>query len=50
MIALTQEEKAFLLEILDQVSIRGIEAKLMIVSIMGKLAEEAKVPASDLED
>lgn len=37
---LTKEEKAFLLEILDQVNVRGMANKTMVVVIMGKLSEE----------
>ena len=37
---LTKEEKAFLMEILDQIAVRGVEAKTMVLVIMGKLAEE----------
>ena len=41
---LTKEEKAFLLEILDQVGVRGLAAKTMVVIIMGKLADGTNVP------
>ena len=36
----TKEEKAFLLQLLDQVSVRGVAAKTMVIVIMGKLAEK----------
>lgn len=34
---LTQEEKAFLLQVLDQVTVSGVAAKAMVVNIMVKL-------------
>ena len=37
---LTKEEKVFLLQLLDQIAVRGVAAKTMIIVIMGKLAEE----------
>ena len=37
---LTKEEKKFLFELLDNITIRGIEAKAMVIVIMGKLSEE----------
>ena len=39
----TKEEKVFLLEILDQISVRGVVAKTMVVIIMGKLSDSTKV-------
>jgi len=39
---LTQEEKAFLFELLDQITVRGIEAKAKVLVIMEKLASEAE--------
>ena len=46
---LTKEEKAFLLQLLDQVNVTGIAAKTMVVVIMGKLANEkdSSNPAPD---
>jgi len=48
---LTKNEKNFLLEILDQVSVRGIVNKTMVVVIMEKLSHEKDTdidtPASD---
>ena len=41
---LTKEEKTFLYNLLDQVSIRGVTAKAMVLVIMGKLADEDAVP------
>ena len=41
---LTKEEKAFLLEILDQTNVRGLAGKTMVVIIMGKLADGTNVP------
>ncbi len=37
---LTKEEKAFLLQVLDQVTVSGVQAKAMVVNIMVKLAIE----------
>ena len=34
----TQEEINFMLQVLDQVQLRGIDAKKLIISIMEKLA------------
>ena len=40
MINLTQEEINFMLQVLDQVQLRGIDAKRMVLDIMEKLAAE----------
>lgn len=46
---LTKEEQAFLLQILDQVSVRGVAAKTMVIVIMEKLSEEVPdIPAADI--
>jgi len=36
----TQEEIKFMLQVLDQVQLRGIDAKRMVLDIMEKLAAE----------
>ena len=36
----TQEEISFMLQVLDQVQLRGIDAKRLILDIMEKLAAE----------
>ena len=36
----TQEEINFMLQVLDQVQLRGIDAKRMVLDIMEKLAAE----------
>jgi len=41
---LTKEEKAFLLQLLDQVNVSGVVAKTMVVVIMGKLADSTNIP------
>lgn len=46
----TKDEKNFLLEILDQVSVRGIEAKTMVVVIMGKLADSSNIPSESAQE
>jgi len=48
---LTKEEKAFLLEILDQTNVRGLAGKTMVVIIMGKLANEkdTDIPAPNTD-
>ena len=40
---LTKEEKAFLLQLLDQVNVSGVAAKTMVVVIMGKLSASTEV-------
>ena len=46
---LTKEERAFLLQLLDQVNVSGVANKTMVVVIMGKLANEKDIdiPAAD---
>ena len=39
---LTEQEAGTLLQILDQVSVRGIEQKLVIVGLMSKIVEIAQ--------
>jgi len=48
---LTKDEKNFLLELLDQVSVRGIVAKTTVIVIMEKLANEkdTDIPAPDTD-
>ena len=50
-VMLTKEEKAFLLEILDQSNVRGLAGKTMVVIIMGKLAneEDTDIPTPDAD-
>lgn len=38
-IELTQQEVAFLLQILDQVTVRGVEAKAAVLQVMIKLGK-----------
>ena len=48
---LTKEEKAFLFELLDQITVRGIEAKAKVLVLMGKLADEedTDIPTPDAD-
>ena len=47
---LTKEEKAFLYDMLDQITVRGIEAKAKVLVLMGKLSEEdADIPVPDAD-
>lgn len=41
---LTQAELTFLLKLLDQVNVAGLENKAAVVSIMTKIAAEIKTP------
>ena len=40
---LTKEEKMFLFELLDQIAVRGIEAKTKVIVLMGKLSASTEV-------
>ena len=42
MLSLTPDETAFLYQILDQVSVRGVQAKATVVAIMAKIEEASK--------
>jgi len=45
----TKEEIAFLLNVLDQIPVKGIEGKMLVIQIMGKLIpflEENNEPKS----
>jgi hypothetical protein len=48
---LTKEEKKLLFEILDQLPVRGIEAKAKVLVIMGKLKDEEvpDIPDTDVD-
>lgn len=41
---LTEQERQFLLSLLDQVTVRGIESKAMVLQLMAKLSGRAVVP------
>lgn len=47
---LTKEEKAFLLQLLDQVNVSGVAAKTMVVVIMGKLSDSTNVPYNPAQE
>ena len=48
-IELTPEEAQALYQILDQVSVRGVQAKAVVVAIMAKIEEAAKPKEENAE-
>ena len=47
---LTKEEKKFLFELLDQITVRGIEAKAKVLVLMGKLSASTEVMDESKQD
>ena len=46
----TQEELVFLHKLLDQVSVKGVESKHMVVTLMTKIIAELSIDIKETQD
>ncbi len=46
----TPQELQFLHNMLDQVSVKGLESKQMVVTVMTKITEELSIDSKEIQD